>query len=241
MTLCARICRALVVALACSAVLAAPAPAQTPEQTDAWNRVRDAFAASGANLDACTFTQADLQAALAGIPAELRETVPDIRRAIEDGIASHANGECEGVEPTASNGTATTPGAATPPPVTTPTTPEGAAVTPGAATPDAGAGAATPGTTTPAPGTATPAPAADGTVTTPGAQQPGVARDRTPLLVGLVALGALLVLALALWGLARLRGWDPPFLARVRHAWGEAGYRATSTWSEFTDWLRLGR
>jgi hypothetical protein len=87
----------------------------------------------------------------------------------------------------------------------------------------------------------TPTPSADGTVTTPSVQQPGVARDRTPLLVGLVALGALLVLALALWALARVRGWDPPFLARVRHAWGEAGYRATSTWSEFTDWLRLGR
>lgn len=228
----ARIRRALALALASLVVLAAPAFAQTPEQTDAWNRVSDAFGASGTNLDACTFTEADLQAALAGIPPDVRDAVPDIRRAIEDGIAAHADGACEGVEPTASNGTATTPGA-TPPPVTTPTGPDAGAAVPGATTPPPG---------TPAPGTETaPAPSAEGTVTTPGVQQPGVARDRTPLLLGLVALGGLLLLGLILWGLARLRGWDPPLLARVRHAWGEAGYRVTSTWSEFTDWLRLGR
>jgi hypothetical protein len=38
-----------------------------------------------------------------------------------------------------------------------------------------------------------------------------------------------------------MRGWDPGWIARMRHGWGEAGFRTTSTWSEFTDWLRLGR
>jgi hypothetical protein len=49
------------------------------------------------------------------------------------------------------------------------------------------------------------------------------------------------LLALLLLGWARMRGWDPGWAARMRHAWGEAGFRTTSTWSEFTDWLRLGR
>jgi hypothetical protein len=38
-----------------------------------------------------------------------------------------------------------------------------------------------------------------------------------------------------------MRGWDPSWIGRVRHGWREAGFRTTSTWSEFTDWLRLGR
>jgi hypothetical protein len=66
-------------------------------------------------------------------------------------------------------------------------------------------------------------------------------RDRTPLLVALIALGALVLGALLLWGWARMRGWDPAWAGRLRHSWGEAGFRTTSTWAEFTDWLRLGR
>ncbi len=30
-------------------------------------------------------------------------------------------------------------------------------------------------------------------------------------------------------------------LAGVGHAWREATWRASGTWSEFTDWLRTGR
>jgi hypothetical protein len=227
------------------------APAALARGDASYDRVASAYAASGGQLDPCTFTQEDLQSALDGIPRALADVVPDLRRAMEDGIRAHEAGDCEGVEPTASEGTATTPGAATPP-VTTPTTPtptpaDGAGA-PGATTP----GAAVPGTTTPppdagapattpAPAAGTPTPSAGGTVTTPSVQQPGVARDRTPLVAGAIALGALLLAALLLWAIARWRGWDPPWVARMRHAWGEAGYRATSTWSEFTDWLRLGR
>jgi hypothetical protein len=52
---------------------------------------------------------------------------------------------------------------------------------------------------------------------------------------------ALLLLVLVLWVLARWQAWDPPWLARWRHATGEAGWRAGNAWAEFTDWLRLGR
>jgi hypothetical protein len=91
---------------------------------------------------------------------------------------------------------------------------------------------AAPAATTPPPTTGTPAPATVQTSTT---------RDRTPLLIALIALGALVLLTLLVWGLALMRGWDPAWAARTRHRWGEAGYRTISTWSEFTDWLRLGR
>ena len=40
---------------------------------------------------------------------------------------------------------------------------------------------------------------------------------------------------------ARLLGFDPPWLARWRHAAEEAGLRTSAAWSEFTDWVRLGR
>jgi hypothetical protein len=36
-------------------------------------------------------------------------------------------------------------------------------------------------------------------------------------------------------------GFNPPWLQRWRHASHEAGWRASAAWSEFTDWVRLGR
>ena len=60
-------------------------------------------------------------------------------------------------------------------------------------------------------------------------------------LVALVVVGALLVVAVALWGFARWWAWEPMWLVRWRHATAEAGWRASAAWAEFTDWLRLGR
>jgi UPF0716 family protein affecting phage T7 exclusion len=54
----------------------------------------------------------------------------------------------------------------------------------------------------------------------------------------LIVLGVLLLLAGVGLCMARLRGWDPAWLARARHSWGEAGYRVSGVWSEFGDWLR---
>jgi hypothetical protein len=58
---------------------------------------------------------------------------------------------------------------------------------------------------------------------------------------GLIVAGAVLVVALVLLALARWWAWEPAWLVRWRHASGEAGWRAGAAWSEFTDWLRLGR
>jgi hypothetical protein len=234
MTSRARIRRAFALTLALLLVPAALARADA-----AYDKVAAAYARSGGQLDACSFTQQELQAGLDGIPRALVDVVPDLRRAIEDGIRAHEAGDCRGIPATGGGGAATTPGAAAP----GGTTPS--AETPGA-TPAPGAPSTTPaspGAAAPTPGAATPGatPSADGTLTTPSVQPPAVARDRTPLVVGLIALAAALLGLLLLWGWARLRGWDPVWAARARHACGEAGDRMTATWSEFTDWLRLGR
>ncbi|HZV72999.1 MAG TPA: hypothetical protein VFF79_04715 [Conexibacter sp.] len=222
-----RIPGALALAAALLLVPAAPVLAD-----QAYDKVASAWAQAGGQLDPCAFTQAELEAAVRGIPPAIRSVVPALRKAMLDGIAAHMRGACKGrrLEPGTTGGAAAGGAGGTPatttPPVTTPTAP--ATTAPTTTVPTTTAPTTS---TTPAPA-ATPAPPASG-----GTH----ARDRTPLLVALVAAGALLLLALLTWGWARMRGWDPTWAARMRHAWGEAGFRTTSTWSEFTDWLRLGR
>jgi hypothetical protein len=205
-------------------------PAAGARADQAYDQVAAAYAQAGGQLDACAFSEAQLTAAIAGIPPQIRDVVPDLRRAMEDGVAAHQRGDCENGGGAATGGgtAATTP---TTPTVSTPTAPATTPVPTTAPTETAPAAPVAPAATTP---------------TTPPAPLPAPAAttesdDGTGLLVALVAAGALLLLALLLWGWARMRGWDPTWVARRRHAWGEAGYRVTSTWSEFTDWLRLGR
>jgi len=55
------------------------------------------------------------------------------------------------------------------------------------------------------------------------------------IVAGVVAIGC------ALWGISRRRAFEPQWLLSLRHAMAEAGLHASSTWAEFTDWMRLGR
>lgn len=233
MTSRARIRRVLALA---AALLLIPAAAALADRAT-YDRVSDAYSQNAGQLDACWFSQAELEAALAGIPRAFEGVVPDLRRAIEDGIAAHRAGDCEGIEPTGGPAAAETPPAGT-----TPVEPpaDAGALPPGD---DGALPPADPGATPADPGATPvdPAAAPQQVTTTPGVQLPGEKRSTRPLVIGAIALGALLLLALLLWGWARLRGWDPVWAARARHAWGEAGYRVTSTWAEFSDWLRLGR
>jgi hypothetical protein len=217
---------ALAAAVLLALMLLAPAAARADQ---AYDKVASAYATAGGHLDPCAFTEAELKAAVRGIPPAIRNVVPALRAAMVEGIAAHERGDCRGVKPEegTTGGAApatTTPTTTTPPVTTPPVTTQTAPAVPAATTP-------TPTTTAPAPAQTTTQPAASTT------QE----RDRTPLLVALIAAGVLVLLALLLWGWGRMRGWDPGWTARVRHAWGEAGFRTTSTWSEFTDWLRLGR
>ncbi|HEV7774981.1 MAG TPA: hypothetical protein VGO48_17010 [Conexibacter sp.] len=227
-----RIHRAAALAAVALLVLAFLAPAAA-RADQAYDKVASAYATAGGHLDPCAFTEAELKAAVRGIPPAIRNVVPALRAAMVEGIAAHERGDCRGAHP--EEGTtggarvggagSTTPTTTTPPVTTPPVTTQTAPVVPAATTPT------TPTTTAPAPAQTTTQSAASGT------QE----RDRTPLVVALIAAGVLVLLALLLWGWGRMRGWDPGWIARVRHAWGEAGFRTTSTWSEFTDWLRLGR
>jgi hypothetical protein len=59
--------------------------------------------------------------------------------------------------------------------------------------------------------------------------------------IALAALAALLALASLAWAIARWQAYEPHWTLSMRHAMGEAGFRASATWAEFTDWARLGR
>lgn len=58
--------------------------------------------------------------------------------------------------------------------------------------------------------------------------------------IAIAVVAALLVLACIGWALARRRAFEPHWLLSLRHAMTEAGFRASSTWAEFSDWVRLG-
>ena len=134
----------------------------------------------------------------------------------------------------------------------------------GAVAPVAGAGSSTqaaPPTTTlqPAasgtPTTSTVPPIATGT-TTPGAQvggglkvsttktTPATARGSNEGVsdgaILAAALAALIALACLVWAVFRFGAFEPHWLLSLRHSLAEAGFRASATWAEFTDWIRLG-
>jgi hypothetical protein len=129
-------------------------------------------------------------------------------------------------------------------------TPGGGTTTPGGGTtttpasPAAGAGqaiapAGTTATTTP-PAVTVPAQTAPG-----AAGAAGVPVKRTSEVSGaalaLAVLAALLALLALAWAIVRTRAVEPRWTLSLRHAMAEAGYRASATWAELGDWLRLGR
>jgi hypothetical protein len=59
--------------------------------------------------------------------------------------------------------------------------------------------------------------------------------------IALAAVAALLAIGAAAWGVARVAAYEPRWTVSARHALAEAGFRVSSTWAEFSDWVRLGR
>jgi hypothetical protein len=100
--------------------------------------------------------------------------------------------------------------------------------------------------TTPAPATTAPSGATGPSGTTGSATVVGVARKATPnkrLSTGALALailGGLLALGCAVWVLSRWMALEPRWTVAVMHSLREASYRASATWAEFADWVRLG-
>jgi hypothetical protein len=68
--------------------------------------------------------------------------------------------------------------------------------------------------------------------------QPSDTRSTEAIVIA--ALAALLALGCAAWGIARRRAFEPHWVLSLRHAMAEAGFRASATWAEFADWVRLG-
>jgi hypothetical protein len=92
---------------------------------------------------------------------------------------------------------------------------------------------ASPSVTTPAPQT----------TTTQSGKPLSKAQDRglAWLTIGLIALAAVLLgvfIVIILW---RVRGWDPRWLRRWRHATAEAGWRVGLNGAELRDFVHLGR
>jgi hypothetical protein len=185
-------------------------------------------------LNVCAYTQDELKKIKNAVPLDQNAYTPDFIAAIDDAIARRAEGACnkkkapapQVAAPPAANSTTAPP----PPPSTGNVAPAPAPGKPAAAAP-----APTPvADPTPAPGIVSDAipVAAQQTETGGAAPFPIIA---LAILAGLLALGGLLV------GLVRWRAWEPAWAVRMRHATGEAGWRASSTWAEFTDFVRFGR
>lgn len=236
--------RPVLAALLAVLLTAAVAPAAAPAKGKAplVTQVYLVYQQNG-KVPPCTFTATELKQALGQVTPDIKQYAPDFEDAIRTALEARAAGACGKKGGSGSSSSSGTPAAAggTGGPTTTtqaaPTTTQAGSTTTQAAAP-------TTATTTPQPDpTVTPAPAVNDDAIPAAATGPvssGADDAPAPLLVLAVMLGVLLVLA-GLWAAARWFGFDPPWLARWRHATQEAGWRASAAWSEFADWVRLGR
>jgi hypothetical protein len=228
----------LLTALVMSLVLAPPASADL--FTDV---VRDYIKDS--RLDVCSYTTEQLKKIKDAVPVDQNAYTPEFIAAVDDAIARRAEGACNTERSGAAQGGGAAPaggasgGAAAPPgtPAAGGGTPGGAAN--GTAAPGQGATTAKPPPTpaaepVPAPGVPTDAIAVAAQTEEGGGDAP-FPLVALAILAGLLALGALLA------GLVRWSAWEPEWAHRMRHATGEAGWRASSTWAEFADFVRFGR
>jgi hypothetical protein len=201
--------------------------------------------ADDGRLNACKYTQKQLTTLKALIPNDLAAYDGGFSPAVDDALARRAEGACNKQKKQSDGaGTASAPagggGGTAQPPAPSGATGGGAgAPAGGAAAPNPPAVVKPPPTPTAQP---TPAPAVTAAepiaiaarATDPGTDAPFPVLALA-ILAGLFALSGLVV------ALARWRGWEPAWADDVRHAAGEAGWRASSTWAEFTDFVRLGR
>ena len=194
-------------------------------------------------LNPCKYTEKDLKKLKGLIPNDLAAYDAGFSPAIDDALARRAEGACNKSKPKADGGGATTAptggggGSAAPP------TPSGdtatAAPSTATAAPNTPAAAQPPPTPKAQP---TPAPAvATSDTIALAAQTTDPATDAPFPVLALAILAGLFALAGLIVALVRWRAWEPAWADSFRHAAGEAGWRASSTWAEFTDFVRFGR
>lgn len=63
----------------------------------------------------------------------------------------------------------------------------------------------------------------------------------SPGAIAIAIVAAIVAIGCLSWAVARRRAFEPHWLLSLRHTLAEAGFRASETWSELGDWLRLGR
>jgi hypothetical protein len=208
-------------------VLALASAAQANEFKDIFG----AYRKSGA-VDGCKYTAKQLADAKRQVPNDIEQYAPDFPNALDDAIQKRAAGGCAKAATAAAAGAtagapAGSPGGPGPTATTAPPTTASPGPAPGQApqpTPSPGAAAAT----------------ADKAVLAASKEHSSDAGVPAPL-VALAVIGGLMLLgALAYW-LGRWWAWEPRWLVRTRHAGAEAGWRASISWAEFMDWVRLGR
>jgi hypothetical protein len=222
----------LLAALAVLALLAAPARAATlPPEVQS---VVDDFRNDG-TITPCKHTVQALEETSKLKPADVAQVSPDFLPAVSAALEARKHDNCGAGK----GGESAAAVAASPTATASPSTganPSTTAAPSGSASPAASPSA----TATP---TITAVPTVTPVATAAPAQQAAVSGD-DPFPLGLWILLALLALSALLWLVAltigRL-GWGEERLAGSRHAWREARYRAGGVWSDFTDWLRLGR
>jgi cobalamin biosynthesis Mg chelatase CobN len=194
-------------------------------------------------LDACHYTTAELKQAKAMVPLDVQQYNAALIAAFDDAIAARAQGACNKKNSTQTTTPGTTQAPATgggttpPPPGTTAASPQAQAQA--AAQVGQPQAAQAPPTPQSEP---TPAPAiAAGDEIALAAHTTDIVPDTPfPMLALAILLGALALCTLA-FGVVRFFAWEPRWAVRFRHAAGEAGWRASSTWADFADYVRLGR
>jgi hypothetical protein len=236
------------VVLACLLSLAC-APMAFAAYTPATERIAEDFRRDSA-LSACRHEPAALQAARGEVAADRTQGVPGLLGAIDAALVARNGGACgdddggQDPDPTDDDdgaAAAPAPGATPPPDAGATPTPTPAGEAGGAVAPDT-----TPGAVPTVPGgegapTPAPTPAVSATPA-PAPARTAAAGEELPAIVWILAGAALLLalLALASFLLSRGRRGDEP-LARTGHMWREAGYRFGSAWTDFSEWLRVGR
>lgn len=224
--------------VACALSLACAAPAQADLLADIFKD----YTQDG-RINPCLYSEKQLRDLKGIIPNDI-EQYSDFGAAVDDALAKRAQGACKKGGSTTPPDSTTAPPAASatgtaPPPPAGATGPASGAPATGTATPGSTAAAQPPPTPGSAP-TAAPDVAARDVIGV-AARSTEPATDPPFPLIALAVLAGLLALGTLVFGAVRWRAWEPAWVGRFQHAAGEAGWRASSTWSEFTDFVRLGR
>ena len=181
-------------------------------------------------IDPCKHTTAQLERARDQVPPDIEQYAPDFPDALDAAIEARARGKCDKKSkpaPLAAPMTTTTTGVPAPPVASGTTGPTGPTGPTTAAAPPALP--AEP----PAPSASPAASPSDTAIARAAAHDTGGSDVPAPL-IALAVLAGLLVLAGAGYGLSRWLAWEPAWALRARHATGEAAWRVTATWAEFT-------